>query len=148
MGFISLVDEIQFMLISRRHICIRSLRILQSGGRVRSWPHFKSIGAVRSINCRGQPEVFSPRRASLIAASCGILGSENTETGHTCPQGLSLVSKAWTRRRANQNSLVPSWKNSSWSWKNIIGASKSLRRSWNRTKERQTSNETFNYIHS
>ena len=26
MGFISLVDEIQFMLISSRHICIRSIR--------------------------------------------------------------------------------------------------------------------------
>ena len=27
MGFISLVDEIQFMLISSRHICIRSIQL-------------------------------------------------------------------------------------------------------------------------
>ena len=36
------------------------IRFLQSGGRVRSQPYFKSVGAVRSINCCGQPEVFSP----------------------------------------------------------------------------------------
>ena len=31
MGFISLVDEIQFMLISSRYICIRSIVPLKSG---------------------------------------------------------------------------------------------------------------------
>ena len=31
MGFISLVDEIQFMLISSRHICIRSMWLLYAG---------------------------------------------------------------------------------------------------------------------
>ena len=29
MGFISLVDEIQFMLISSRHICIRSIAVIE-----------------------------------------------------------------------------------------------------------------------
>ena len=30
MGFISLVDEIQFMLISSRHICMKSMQLLRS----------------------------------------------------------------------------------------------------------------------
>ena len=45
------------------------VRLLQSGGSVRSWPKFKSIGAVRSNNCRGQPEVFSSFLFSLLRLS-------------------------------------------------------------------------------
>ena len=48
MGFISLVDEIQFMLISSRHICIRyvpgnKMRISYQLDEQSKWPRFYSL---------------------------------------------------------------------------------------------------------
>ena len=45
------------------------MRFLQSGGRVRSWPYFKFIGVVRSVNCHKQPEIFSPLLSSPLLSS-------------------------------------------------------------------------------
>ena len=75
MGFISLVDDIQFMLISRRHICIRSMASLEMMHKLRVCEVTR--GVTRSVTSKTH--------------SRPLRGPETPPTTIRCPQSLAKI---------------------------------------------------------